>query len=194
MARNGGPLCGKATQRADELLRGLAAACRRPAAACQGPPCGSLVNGLSRAACLLANPREPSDRSLSLRCQGPPARAMGEALLRTDGLMALPWRQLMVCLSVARPRKGPTSPCEALPPPATGVPPPAKDHRAGRSSTPYRRADALLAYAKRTAGPVALLAVSWTIASLKLASARRLFEALRAPISASATHASFKIS
>ena len=59
--------------------------------------------------------------------------------------MALPWRGVMVCLSVARPRKWLTSSREALPPPAVDTPPPAEDHRAGRSSTARRRADALSA-------------------------------------------------
>ena len=66
--------------------------------------------------------------------------------------MALPWRGAMVCLSVARPRKGPTSSCEALPPPAVDTPPPAKDHRAGRSSTARRGVEALLAMPREPSG------------------------------------------
>ena len=66
--------------------------------------------------------------------------------------MALPWRRLKVCLSVARPRKGPTSSREALPPPAVDTPPPAKGHRAGRSSTARRRADALMATLREPPG------------------------------------------
>ena len=77
---------------------------------------------------------------------------MGEAWLRTDNRMAMPWRGVMVCLSVARPRKWLTSSREALPPPAVDTPPPAKDHRAGRSSTARRRADALLAMPREPPG------------------------------------------
>ena len=66
--------------------------------------------------------------------------------------MAMPWRGAMVCLSVARPRKWLTSSREALPPPAVDTPPPAKDHRAGRSSTARRGAEAVLAMPREPSG------------------------------------------
>ena len=65
--------------------------------------------------------------------------------------MALPWRGAMVCLSVARPRKWLTSSRETLPH-AVDAQPPAKDHRAGRSSTARKRADALLAMPREPPG------------------------------------------
>ena len=68
-------------------------------------------------------------------------RSHGTALAGSDGL-----------LSVARPREGPMSSCEALPSPAAGAPPPAKDHRASRSSTARRRAYALLAMPREPPG------------------------------------------
>ncbi len=124
-------------------------------------------------------------------CQGPPARPMGETLLRANGRMALPWRGKMVCLSVARPRKGPTSFCEALPPPAPA-----------RRRLP--RTTVRVARQRLTEG----LTLSWQcqenrragrfvcrlLGTCLFASARRLFQAPRVSISASATDASFKIS
>ena len=67
----------------------------------------------------------------------------------------------MVCLSVARPREGPTSSREALPPPAAGTPPPAKDYRASRSSTAHRRADALSAMPRELPGLLLCLLSLW---------------------------------
>ena len=76
----------------------------------------------------------------------------GRNWLRTDSRMALPWRGVIVCLSAARPRKWRTSSREALPPHAVDAPPPAKGHRAGRSSTARRKADALLAMPREPPG------------------------------------------
>ena len=104
---------------------------------------------------------EVSRQVLGHLCQGPSARSMGEAWLRTDGRMALPWRGVMVCLSVARPRKGPTNSCEASPPPAAGTPPPAEDHRAGRTSPARRTADALLSMPREPPGLLHCLPSLW---------------------------------
>jgi len=76
------------------------------------------------------------------------SRSHGTALARSDSLS----------LSVARPRKWLTSSREALPPPAVDTPPPAEDHRAGRSSTARRRADALLAMPREPPGLLLCLA------------------------------------
>ena len=73
----------------------------------------------------------------------------------------MPWRGVMICLSVARPRKWLTSSREALPPPAIYTPPPALDQRAGRSSTARRRADALLAMPREPPGLLLWLPSIW---------------------------------
>ena len=90
MARTDGlSLCGKATQMADELSRGLAAACRRHAAACQGPPCRSLVNCSPRADALLSMPREPPGLLLCLPSIWPWPLRICEAALRCSASLAL---------------------------------------------------------------------------------------------------------
>ena len=80
MAREDGlSLCGKATERADELLRGLAAAC-----SCTPPPAKDHSAGRSPTAhrgadALLAMPREPPGRSLCLPSLGHLPLCLGEA-------------------------------------------------------------------------------------------------------------------
>ena len=82
-------LCGKATQMADELSRGLAAACHLHAAACLGPPCRSLVNGSPRADALLSMPREPPGLLLCLPSLWPWPLRLCETALRCSSSLAL---------------------------------------------------------------------------------------------------------
>ena len=82
-------LCGNATQMADELSRGLAAACHLHAAACLGPPCRSLVNGSPRADALLPMPREPPGLLLCLPSIWPWPLRICETALRCSSSNAL---------------------------------------------------------------------------------------------------------